>query len=81
MDHWYLAILGVHPSMQGRGVGSSLVRPILKRADADGLHCYLETAQPKNVPLYEHLGFKVIVDEVEPKSGVRFWTFLREPGA
>jgi GNAT superfamily N-acetyltransferase len=79
MDHWYLAVIGVDPVSQGKGVGGSIIAPTLRRADAAGIHCYLETAQPKNIPMYEHFGFKVLVDEVEPKSGVRFWTFLREP--
>jgi ribosomal protein S18 acetylase RimI-like enzyme len=78
-EHWYLAVIGVDTPYQGRGVGKSLIRPIVDRADAAGLPCYLETAQPKNVPLYTGLGFKVLVDEVEPKSGVRFWTFRRDP--
>jgi hypothetical protein len=78
-QHWYLAVIGVDPSRQGEGLGASMIRPVLADADKAGLPCYLETAQPKNVPMYEHLGFKVLLDEVEPVSGVRFWTFLREP--
>jgi GNAT superfamily N-acetyltransferase len=77
--HWYLAVIGVDPPRQGQGLAASMIRPVLSDADKGGLACYLETAQPKNVPLYEHLGFKVVLDEVEPASGVRFWTFLREP--
>jgi ribosomal protein S18 acetylase RimI-like enzyme len=77
--HWYLAVIGVEPAMQGRGVGAAMMRPVLERADADGIPCYLETAQPKNVPLYQHLGFDVLLEEVEPESGVRFWTFRRDP--
>ena len=56
---WYLALLGVDHDMQGQGVGSCILQPILARADAEQHPCYLET--------------------VEPRSGLRFWTFRREP--
>jgi hypothetical protein len=49
------------------------------RADADGLPCYLETAQPDNVAFYEHLGFRRVVEVVGPQSGLRLWTFRRAP--
>jgi hypothetical protein len=50
---------------------------VLDRADAEGLPCYLKTAQPGNVPFYQKLGFGVIADTVEPRSGLRLWTFRR----
>jgi ribosomal protein S18 acetylase RimI-like enzyme len=78
-QHLYLQFLGVEPSRQGQGLGSALIRPMLDRADACGLPCYLETFQPRNVPLYQTHGFKIMIEEVEPNSGVRGWAFLREP--
>ncbi|NKB70510.1 MAG: GNAT family N-acetyltransferase [Candidatus Latescibacteria bacterium] len=75
--HWYLMLLGVEPDQQGRGIGTSLVRKVLERADQDGVPCYLETANPQNVSFYGHLGFEVVVEDVEPESGVRFSTFKR----
>jgi GNAT superfamily N-acetyltransferase len=78
-EHLYLSILGVEPSRQGQGLGSALIRPMLERADAAGLPCYLDTFQPRNVPLYQKHGFKITIEEVEPNSGVRGWGFLREP--
>jgi GNAT superfamily N-acetyltransferase len=77
--HLYLSTLGVEPSRQGQGLGSALIRSMLERADAEGLPCYLETCQPRNIPLYQKHGFKIMIEEVEPNSGVRGWGFLREP--
>ncbi len=77
--HWYLPILGVEPSRQGCGVGSALLRPILERAAADGLPCYLDTLQPRNVAFYRKHGFEVLVEGVEPVSGLRYWCFRRGP--
>lgn len=78
-DHWYLALLGVDTPLQGRGIGSALLQPVLAKADATGTPCYTETEQPKNVPFYQRHGFEVVVDTVEPTSGLRLWTFRRDP--
>ena len=76
--HWYVFVLGVSPEAQGTGLGRALLEPVIDRARAEGLPCYLETAQPKNVGFYQHLGFRVLVDMVELKSGLRLWTFRRD---
>ena len=79
--HWYVMVVGVSPEAHGQGLGRALLEPVMNRADAAGLPCYLETAQPKNVTFYEHLGFKNVVGVVEPQSGLRLWTFRRDPPA
>ena len=77
--HWYLMILGVDPPLQGRGIGGQLLQPILSRADADGLPCYLETMKPRNVPFYQKHGFEVLVEADLPGGGLHFWTMRRPP--
>jgi GNAT superfamily N-acetyltransferase len=57
--HWYLAFIGVEPSLTGRGVGAALLRSRLERCDQEGVGAYLESSNPENVPLYEHFGFAV----------------------
>jgi GNAT superfamily N-acetyltransferase len=78
-DHWYLMVLGVDPSRQGQGVGGGLIQPILARADAAGLPCYLETMKTRNVPFYQKHGFKVVVEDDTPDGGLHYWTMLRPP--
>jgi ribosomal protein S18 acetylase RimI-like enzyme len=58
--HWYLPMIGVDPSEQGRGCGSALLRRGLARCDVAGLPAYLESTSLRNVPLYERFGFKVV---------------------
>ena len=77
--HWYLFILGVDPPRQGQGAGGALIQPVLQRADAEGLPCYLETMKLRNLAFYEKHGFRVVVDSVIPDGGPRFWTMKREP--
>ncbi|HEX5440936.1 MAG TPA: GNAT family N-acetyltransferase [Ktedonobacterales bacterium] len=78
-SHYYLALLGVDRDLHGQGVGSRLLQPVLARADAEGVYCYLETYNPANVPFYRKHGFEVVVEDIEPNSAVRFWTFRRPP--
>lgn len=57
--HWYLPMIGVEPGRQGSGIGSALLQHTLANCDADGLPAYLESTNPKNIPLYERFGFEV----------------------
>lgn len=77
VPHWYVMVIGVAPAFQGQGYGRALLQPILDRAETDGVPCYLETTQPRNVSFYERLGFRVLLDDVEPESGLRVWTFRK----
>ena len=58
-NHWFFLITGVTPQSQGKGYASQLIRPMLDRMDEEGLPCYIETMDERNVGLYEHFGFKV----------------------
>ena len=57
--HYYLEYLGVEPALQGQGLGSHLLSELTRRADAAHVGCYLETATPRNLPLYQRFGFQV----------------------
>jgi ribosomal protein S18 acetylase RimI-like enzyme len=76
--HWYVMVIGVAPAFQGQGLGRALLQANLDRAEADGVPCYLETTQPKNVTFYQRLGFRVLREAVEPESGLTIWTFRRD---
>ena len=79
--HWYVMVIGVCPTEQGKGIGRKLLQPMIDRAESEGLPVYLETAQPGNIAFYEQLGFRVIGEIDEPKSGLRLWAFRRDPAS
>lgn len=56
---WYLPLIAVDPTHQGKGIGSALVKAALKRIDEEGLPAYLESSNPRNISLYERHGFAV----------------------
>jgi ribosomal protein S18 acetylase RimI-like enzyme len=65
-DHWYLSMIGVDPARQGRGLGSALLKHCLAElVDAQRAVAYLESSNPKNIPLYERYGFEVI-GQIQP---------------
>lgn len=56
--HWYLAFVGVDPSVQSSGIGAQLLAPVLATADETAATCYLETPFPRTHPFYQRLGFQ-----------------------
>ena len=75
--HWYLHIAGCDPASQGKGHGGAAIRSGLARIAGSGLPTYLETANPKNLGLYQTLGFAVTDTWEIPRGGPRFWSLLR----
>jgi len=76
--HWYLAFMGVEPVRQGAGIGHGLLQPMLRRADAEGLPCYLETPR-RSMSLYQRNGFRVVAERAIAPDGPRLWGMVREP--
>lgn len=78
--HFFLAVLGVEPAQQGRGLGSALLRSLSARADAAGMPCYLETDREAAMRLYMAHGYQVTGEHVlGALDGVRFWLMERPP--
>ncbi|KAJ5455595.1 uncharacterized protein N7458_003859 [Penicillium daleae] len=74
--HYYLEILGVHPSYQGRGLASKLLRWGLARADEEGVETYLSSS-PAGRPLYERNGFQLLDGRFSPFPGYEQVNMIR----
>ena len=58
--HWYLPLIAADPARQGQGLGTALMEAAIARIEADGRPAYLESSNPRNIPLYERFGFRRI---------------------
>lgn len=69
---WYLSILGVHPSAQGRGLGAALIEPTIAEARRTGVVCWLETFSPRAERFYTRLGFTTCASHHDPTAGADY---------
>jgi GNAT superfamily N-acetyltransferase len=76
--HYYIGVLGVHPSCQGKGTGAALVKRFCATSDADksSSGTYIETASPLNANYYQRLGFEP-AGEADLDATTRLWTLFR----
>jgi ribosomal protein S18 acetylase RimI-like enzyme len=79
-SHTYLAVMGVAPEWQGKGLGTALMRPVLEALDADRRPAYLEASTPRSRELYRRHGFEVTGEFDLPSGGPPIWQMWREPG-
>ncbi len=78
--HFYLSVIGTDPELQGRGIGSALLAPVLERCDAHQMPAFLECSKESNVRFYSHHGFAV-TDRIELPEGPPLWLMWRNPPA
>jgi ribosomal protein S18 acetylase RimI-like enzyme len=76
--HWYLPLMGVDPSQQGKGVGSALLQHTLMQLDHDNKLAYLESSNPRNIPLYKRHGFEIL-GTIQIGSSPPITPMLRRP--
>jgi len=75
--HYYLEYLGVLPEQQGKALGSSILHHLIKKADGEHVGCYLENANPRNIPFYQRFGFQIIHEK--DIIGIPSWFMWRPP--
>jgi ribosomal protein S18 acetylase RimI-like enzyme len=76
--HWYLPLIGVDPKHQGKGLGGALLSHAVDICDRDGALAYLESSNPRNVPLYQRYGFE-IMGRIQFGSSPTLVPMLRKP--
>jgi GNAT superfamily N-acetyltransferase len=76
--HWYLGVLGTAPAQQGKGIGSTLMQPVLEKCDTEGIPAYLESSKEQNIPFYSRHGFTV-TGEIKAMGGPTLWPMWRDP--
>jgi GNAT superfamily N-acetyltransferase len=74
--HLFVWLLTVAPELQRQGVGRALLSHALSRADDLRVPCYLDTANPDNLPYYRTFGFDVEGEAPLPR-GATIWYMHR----
>lgn len=77
-DHYYLTLAGVDPVLQGRGIGSLLLRAGLERCDEHQVAAYLEATSPGSRNLYARHGF-IELGVIQTGAMPPMWPMLRKP--
>jgi GNAT superfamily N-acetyltransferase len=74
----YLMALAVLPERQGRGLAATVVAQVEAEVRAAGYTTLaLRTEQPRNITLYQHLGFELHATSVVPTSGLAVSVFSK----
>ena len=76
---YYCQFLATVPAFQGRGIGSTLLRQMLARADREGMPAYHEATTPRNRALYERHGYVTQGVFELPDGGPPLWRMWRSP--
>lgn len=77
--HYYLVLLGTDPEHQGKGLGRSLLEPVLRRCDEERVGAYLEATTEKNESYYQRFGFKTTGMINMGKGAPPYWAMWRKP--
>ena len=77
--HHHLALLGVRPGRQGRGIGTALLQAHHQQLDQDGLPAYLEASSHRNRRLYLRHGYVLRRPAIRLPDGPSLFPMWREP--
>ena len=71
-------MVGVRPVAQGRGLGRRVIEAVHRLAaeDAEAEGVSLSTEDEKNVPFYQHLGYRIL-GRAEVAPALTTWAFYQ----
>ncbi|MEA4892398.1 MAG: GNAT family N-acetyltransferase [Peptococcaceae bacterium] len=75
----HIIYFAVRPASQGSGIAHKLITPVMEYADRKDLLLSLETHNAKNLPRYQHYGFKVY-KTLQSHFSLTQYCLVREPG-
>jgi len=79
-DFYHINIIAIDKTDRGKGKFRALLTPIVNYCERNNLPIILETANPNNVPLFEHYGFKLVKTTENNQLGINQYNFVKDPG-
>jgi hypothetical protein len=79
-NFYHINIIAIDKTDRGKGKFRALLTPIINFCERNNLSIILETANPKNVPLFEHSGFHLVKTIEDNQSGINQYCFIKHPG-
>lgn len=77
-NYGYIWCVGVNASARGKGHSRTLIEQAIADMRAQGMNeFWLKTEDPKNVTIYQKLGFDLMYETVVKSSGVRGWVMRK----
>ncbi|OJJ46866.1 hypothetical protein ASPZODRAFT_141649 [Penicilliopsis zonata CBS 506.65] len=80
--YYFCNVVAVDDRARGKGVGRKLIEAVTRRADEEGMPCYLESSKLEpNVAIYRKMGFE-LVDEITCEEGgeqCTLYAMIRQP--
>jgi len=74
----YIWCLGVAAEARGKGYSRVLIEQCIDQMRLLGLkECWLKTEDPKNVTIYQRIGFSLMHEMVVKSSGIRSWAMRK----
>ena len=77
IPYWYLTLIAVDPSHQGKGYANKLIKPMLRRIDNENLPIYLETTLERNLSFFEYFDFEKLEEIIIPNTNIVHWSMIR----
>lgn len=78
-EHHHLALLGVRPGRQGRGIGSALLQTHHRQLDGEGWPAYLEASSRSNRRFYLRHGYEDLGPPIALPDGPGLFPMWRQP--
>ena len=77
-NYGYIWCLGVAASQRGKGYSRKLIDQSIADMRTQGMkEFWLKTEDPKNVTIYQKLGFELVYETVVKSSGLRSWVMRK----
>lgn len=77
-NYGYIWCVGLNASSRGKGYSRKLIDQAISQMRAQGMNeFWLKTEDPKNVIIYQKLGFELVCDIVVKSSGLKSWVMRR----